>query len=109
MTPLKSPLALPPTQTGSQNGTLWPQLQALQYMQQNGCNNNSYQDGLQDDAKVPESVKEVPQEYPTGSLTGSPPAQTGSLAINRKRSLETTDNDEQPLDLTWKPNKIAKF
>ena len=106
---LKSPLALPPTQ-GSQNGTLWPQLQALQYMQQNGCNNNSYQDGLQDDAKVPESVKEIPQEYPTGSLTGSPPVQTGSLAINnRKRSLETTDNDEQPLDLTWKPNKIAKF
>ena len=79
-------------------------------MQQNGCNNNSYQDGLQDDAKVPESVKEIPQEYPTGSLTGSPPVQTGSLAINnRKRSLETTDNDEQPLDLTWKPNKIAKF
>ena len=109
MTSLKSPLALPPTQ-GSQNGTLWPQLQALQYMQQNGCNNNSYQDGLQDDAKVPESVKEIPQEYPTGSLTGSPPVQTGSLAINnRKRSLETTDNDEQPLDLTWKPNKIAKF
>ena len=115
MTPsLKSPLGLPPTQTGSQNGSLWPQLQALQYMQQNGSyNNNSYQDGVQDDAKVPESVKEVPQEYPTngltGSLTGSPPAATGSVTINRKRSLETTDNDEQPLDLTWKPNKIAKL
>ena len=107
-------MGLPPTQTGSQNGSLWPQLQALQYMQQNGSyNNNSYQDGVQDDAKVPESVKEVPQEYPTNSLTGSltasPPAATGSLAINRKRSLETTDNDEQPLDLTWKPNKIAKL